>query len=298
MTSEPNVSTTFSMDEFENALHEYDYNFERGQVVTGKIFEHTSDGVFVDIGGKSPGFVPTREALLPGEGAIADILPLGQETEFLIIRDQNAEGQVTLSRRQLEEKRVWEELEQAAEAGTSVQIRVSGSNRGGITGEVKGLRGFVPNSHLIDKDLDSIMGQMLTVNFLELDKERRKLVLSQRYAAQAEVIRKFSIGSLVTGKVANIKPYGIFVELEGMTGLLHRSQISEKPIPHLEDVFKVGQELRVLIIEIEEGSKRISLCLKALEKFPGEVLEKFDELQADADARVEGALKSLNIIPV
>lgn len=296
MTSEANPAIAFSMDDFENALTAHDYHFEQGQVVTGKIFEHTSDGVFVDIGGKSPGFIPTREALLDGETDPRTILPLGEQAEFLIIREQNAEGQVTLSRRKLEEKRVWEDLKQAAEAGHSVQIRITGSNRGGVTGEVKGLRGFIPNSHLVDKDTDALMGQLLTVNFLEFDQERRKLVLSQRYAAQAEIMRKLSIGALVTGKIANIKPYGVFVELEGMTGLLHRSEISEKPISQLEELFNIGQEVRVLITDIAEGQNRISLSLKALEKFPGEVIEKFDEVQANAEERVEAARKKLNIV--
>ena len=296
MTSEPNSSIAFSMDDFASALDEHEYHFEQGQIVKGKVFEHTSDGVLVDIKGKSPGLVPTREALLAGETDVQEILPLGEEREFLIIRGQNADGQVTLSRRKLEEKRVWEELEQAAEAGNSVQIRITGSNRGGVTGDVKGLRGFVPNSHLTDKNIEGLMGETLTVNFLELDQERRKLVLSQRYAAQAEIMRKLSIGALAAGKVANIKPYGVFVELDGMTGLLHRSQISDKQVPQVEDLFQVGQELRVLITDIDEGSKRISLSLKALEKFPGEVIEQFDELQSNADERVESALKKLNIV--
>jgi small subunit ribosomal protein S1 len=296
MTAEPNPAIAFSMDDFENALTDHDYHFEQGQVVTGKIFDHLSDGVLVDIGGKSPGFAPLREALLAGETEALTVLPVGESIEFLIIRGQNAEGQVTLSRRKLAEQRVWEELAQAAEAGTSVQMRVTGSNRGGVTGDVQGLRGFIPNSHLVDKNIDNLMGQLLTVNFLEFDQERRKLVLSQRYAAQAEVMRRLSIGSLVTGTVANIKPYGVFIELDGMTGLLHRSQISGKPAGQLEDLFNLGQEMRVLITDIEESNNRISLSLQALEKFPGEVLEQFDELQANADERVEAARKKLNII--
>ncbi|AFY36747.1 SSU ribosomal protein S1P [[Leptolyngbya] sp. PCC 7376] len=295
MTSD-NPSIAFSMDDFADALGEHEYHFEQGQTVKGKVVEQTSDGVFIDIKGKSPGFVPTGEALLAGETDLQEVLPMGEEREFLIIREQNADGQVTLSRRKLEEKRIWEELAQAAESGSSVQIRITGSNRGGVTGDVKGLRGFVPNSHLVDKNVEALMGQVLTVNFLELDQERRKLVLSQRHAAQVEIMRKLSIGALVTGKIANIKPYGVFVELDGMTGLLHRSQISDKQVPQLEDLFQVGQEVRVLITDVEESSKRISLSLKALEKFPGEVIEQFDELQADADGRVESALKKLNIV--
>ncbi|WP_099238922.1 S1 RNA-binding domain-containing protein [Synechococcus sp. BDU 130192] len=296
MTAEPNPAIAFSMDDFEHALTEHDYHFEQGQVVTGKIFEHLSDGVLVDIGGKSPGFSPLRDALLAGETDAHTALPVGETVEFLIVRGQNAEGQVTLSRRKLAEQRVWEDLAQAAEAGNSVQMRVTGSNRGGVTGDVQGLRGFIPNSHLVDKDIDNLMGQLLTVNFLEFDQERRKLVLSQRYAAQAEVMRRLSIGALVSGTVVNIKPYGVFIELDGMTGLLHRSQISAKPVDQLEALFSIGQTVRVLITDIEENNNRISLSLQALEKFPGEVIEQFDAVQTNAEERVEAARKKLNLV--
>ncbi|WP_030006864.1 S1 RNA-binding domain-containing protein [Picosynechococcus sp. NKBG042902] len=296
MTAEPNPAIAFSMDDFEHALTEHDYHFEQGQVVTGKIFEHLSDGVLVDIGGKSPGFSPLRDALLAGETDAHTALPVGETVEFLIVRGQNAEGQVTLSRRKLAEQRVWEDLAQAAEAGNSVQMRVTGSNRGGVTGDVQGLRGFIPNSHLVDKNIDNLMGQLLTVNFLEFDQERRKLVLSQRYAAQAEVMRRLSIGALVSGTVVNIKPYGVFIELDGMTGLLHRSQISAKPVDQLEALFSIGQTVRVLITDIEENNNRISLSLQALEKFPGEVIEQFDAVQTNAEERVETARKKLNLV--
>ncbi|AMA09938.1 S1 RNA-binding domain-containing protein [Picosynechococcus sp. PCC 73109] len=296
MTAEPNPAIAFSMDDFEHALTEHDYHFEQGQVVTGKIFEHLSDGVLVDIGGKSPGFSPLRDALLAGETDAHTALPVGETVEFLIVRGQNAEGQVTLSRRKLAEQRVWEDLAQAAEAGNSVQMRVTGSNRGGVTGDVQGLRGFIPNSHLVDKNIDNLMGQLLTVNFLEFDQERRKLVLSQRYAAQAEVMRRLSIGALVSGTVVNIKPYGVFIELDGMTGLLHRSQISAKPVDQLEALFSIGQTVRVLITDIEENNNRISLSLQALEKFPGEVIEQFDTVQTNAEERVEAARKKLNLV--
>ncbi|ANV91303.1 S1 RNA-binding domain-containing protein [Picosynechococcus sp. PCC 8807] len=296
MTAEPNPAIAFSMDDFEHALTEHDYHFEQGQVITGKIFEHLSDGVLVDIGGKSPGFSPLRDALLAGETDAHTALPVGETVEFLIVRGQNAEGQVTLSRRKLAEQRVWEDLAQAAEAGNSVQMRVTGSNRGGVTGDVQGLRGFIPNSHLVDKNIDNLMGQLLTVNFLEFDQERRKLVLSQRYAAQAEVMRRLSIGSLVSGTVVNIKPYGVFIELDGMTGLLHRSQISAKPVDQLEALFSIGQTVRVLITDIEENNSRISLSLQALEKFPGEVIEQFDAVQTNAEERVEAARKKLNLV--
>ena len=296
MTAEPNPAIAFSMDDFEHALTEHDYHFEQGQVVTGKIFEHLSDGVLVDIGGKSPGFSPLRDALLAGETDAHTALPVGENVEFLIVRGQNAEGQVTLSRRKLAEQRVWEDLAQAAEAGNSVQMRVTGSNRGGVTGDVQGLRGFIPNSHLVDKNIDDLMGQLLTVNFLEFDQERRKLVLSQRYAAQAEVMRRLSIGALVSGTVVNIKPYGVFVELDGMTGLLHRSQISAKPVEQIEALFSIGQTVRVLITDIEESNNRISLSLQALEKFPGEVIEQFDAVQTNTEERVEAARKKLNLV--
>lgn len=181
-------NASFSMDDFAKALEKYDYEFAKGQIVKGKVVQYDSEGAYIDIGGKCPGFVPTRETALQVVEDIADIIPLGEEFEFLIIQEQNADGQVTLSRRQMQLQDAWDKVTEISESSKSTQIRVTGVNKGGITGDVEGLRGFIPRSHLRQRDnLESLIGQLLTVTFIEVNPEKRKLVLSQRNAMVANL---------------------------------------------------------------------------------------------------------------
>lgn len=279
---------SFSLEDFAKALEQHDYQFQKGQVVRGKVFQYTSDGAYVDIGGKSPGFVPLREASLSAEANLSESLPLQEEAEFLIVSEQNEEGQVTLSCRQLKLKQAWDNIAEIADSDKSVQMRVTGVNKGGVTGEVEGLRAFIPRSHLIEKnDLDSLVGQLLTANFLEINRETNKIVLSQRQFARAAAITNLQQGELSTGKVVNIKPYGVFVDLQGITGLLHIKEVSGKNVESLNNLFQVGQEIKVIVAEVDEIKNRISLSIKILESYPGEILEKMDEVMANAEERAE-----------
>ena len=280
-------SQSFSMEDFAQALDEYDYEFAKGQIIRGTVIQHESEGAYVDIGGKSPGFVPTREAALEEVDNLAEVLPLDEEFEFLIIREQNADGQVTLSRRQLEVKQAWDKVAEIADSGKSVQMRVTGVNKGGVTGAVEGLRGFIPRSHLQQRDgLESLVGQLLTATFLEVNPEARKLVLSQRDAMRATAIAKLEQGTLMSGKIVSMKPYGVFVDLNGATGLLHIKEVSGTHIDSLNNLFKVGQEIQVVILDIDEYKNRLSLSTKILEEYPGEIVEKFDEVMSTAETRM------------
>ncbi|MEM9538630.1 MAG: S1 RNA-binding domain-containing protein [Cyanobacteria bacterium P01_E01_bin.42] len=294
MSSKPTNSNptqaSFSMDDFAKAIEGETFSFQRGEVVLGTIVEHTSDGIYVDIGGKSSGFVPSDEAALDSTGDLSKVLPLNEEFEFLIVRGQDAEGQVLLSRRQLSIKQAWDDMLEVKEKGSSVQMRVTGVNRGGVTGQVNGLRSFIPRSHLMEKEnLDTLVGQSLTVTCLEVDPERRKLVLSQRDAARSEAIKSVEPGTLAEGKVVSIQPYGVFVDIGGLTGLLHVKQVSDSPIHSLNTVFKIGQELKVIVADIDEDKNRLSFSTKMLESYPGEILEKMDAVMADAEERLETA---------
>ena len=291
--SQPNSS--FSLDDFAQALDQYNFQFKRGQTVRGKVSDYGSEGAYIDIGGKSPGFVPLQEASLERVTNLSEVLPRQEEIEFLIVREQDAEGQVILSRRQLLIQQVWNHLSELAENGSSVQMRVTGTNRGGVTGEVEGLRAFIPRSHLIEKeDLDSLVGQSLGATFLEINPEQNKLVLSQRQAARAAVISKLEPGQLVEGTVASIKPYGVFVNLDNVTGLLHIKQVSNSHVDSLTTLFRIGQPIKVMIADLDEVKNRISLSTKVLENYPGEILEKLDEVMATASERAEKARRKVD----
>lgn len=288
--SSQTANSSFTMDDFAKALETHDYQFQKGQVVRGKVFQIDTNGAFVDIGGKSSAFLPRDEAALRATTDISEVLPLQEEMEFLIIREQDADGQVTLSRKQLEIKRIWDKLAEMRDSSQTVQVRVIGVNKGGLNVEVLSLRGFIPRSHLAEKDnLESLVGQSLTVGFLEVDRSNKKLILSQRLVTRANNFSLLQPGQLVQGKITGIKPFGVFVDLDGVSALLHIKQISQKFIDSLEKVFQVGQEIKAVIIDIDEGKNRVALSTKVLENFPGEVLENFAEVMASAEARANRA---------
>jgi small subunit ribosomal protein S1 len=288
------VALSFSTDDFAKALEQHDYQFQRGQTVRGKVDSYDSNGVYVDIGGKSAAFLPMDEVSLKAFAALEDVVPLQQEREFLIIREQDVDGQVTLSIRQLELRQVWENFQEMLEQGKTIQARVSGVNKGGVTVDVQGLRGFIPRSHLIQKsDLEALVGKGLTVAFLEVNSSSRKLVLSERLASQAASMGKLEIGQLVNAKIVGMRPFGLFLEFEGTTGLLHINQISKNYISSLESHFEIGQPLSALVIDIDDIKRRISLSTKVLENYPGEILDNREELMATVESRAEKARTAL-----
>jgi small subunit ribosomal protein S1 len=285
---------SFSSDDFAKALEQHDYQFQSGQVVRGKAYSYESDGVYVDIGGKSAAFLPLEEVSLKRVTDLSETLPLHEEREFMIIKEQNAEGQVTLSIRQMQIKQLWQQFAEMQESGKTVQARVNGLNKGGVTVDVLGLRGFIPRSHLVERDnLESLVGKALTVAFLEVDPSRKKLVVSQRQAAQAASLGQLEIGQLVEGKIVGIKPFGLFVDFDGMTGLIHINQVSKNYVASLNAGFEVGQPIKAVIIDLDDVKRRISLSTKVLENYPGEMLENMPEVMAEAATRAEKARKTI-----
>lgn len=287
-------NSSFTMDDFAKALEQHDYEFKKGQVVRGRVYSHESDGAYIDIGGKSLAFVPFNEVSAQPPENLSEVLPMHEEMDFLIVREQDAEGQITLSRRQLEIKRLWDDVAQLQEDGKSMQVRVSGVNKGGVTVNFRGLRGFIPRSHLnVREDLESLIGQNLTVTFLEADRDRNKLVFSQREATRSESFAQLELGQLVEGTVISIKPFGVFVELDGVTGLLHVKQVSQNFIESLPNVFQIGQPIKAMIVDLDEGKSRVSLSTRVLENYPGEMLEKMSEVMDSAQARSERARQKI-----
>ncbi|MBW4574661.1 MAG: S1 RNA-binding domain-containing protein [Aphanothece sp. CMT-3BRIN-NPC111] len=282
------------MDDFAKALEQHDYQFQKGQVVRGKVHSYESDGAYVDIGGKSLAFVPIEEIALNPVTDLSALLPLQEEQDFLIIKEQDADGQLTLSRRQLQVKQAWDKIAELQDNNQSVNVRVSGINKGGVTVDVEGVRGFIPRSHLVERDnLQELIGQNLTASFLEVNSETNKLVLSQRQATRSASFSQLELGQLVEGQIVSIKPFGVFVEFEGTTGLLHIKQVSQNFIESLSALFQVGQPIKAMIIELDEGKGRISLSTRVLENHPGEMVENMAEVMASADSRSGRAAKKL-----
>jgi small subunit ribosomal protein S1 len=278
---------TFSHDDFLRALDAHDFSFEVDQTVQGKVASHANDGVYIDIGGKSAAFLPEREVNLMADQKLEDLLPVGTERDFLIVKGQDENGQVTLSLRQLEIKAFWLEL-QAYDPGQTLTVRVTGTNKGGLTANVKGIKAFIPRSHVVQREnQEELIGQRLTVSILEADPERKKLVLSQRQAHRAQRINELEIGQLVSGKVADLRPFGAFVELNGITALLHINNISQKYVSSVNAVLPVGTLVKAVIADLDTQRGRISLSTSVLEERPGEVLDAFETVMAEAEERFD-----------
>ncbi|MDB9512201.1 S1 RNA-binding domain-containing protein [Kamptonema animale CS-326] len=293
-TGSQGAKASFSMDDFAKALEQHNYEFQKGQVVRGRVEEIESNGAYIDIGAKSPAFLPLEEVALRAVTDLSKLLPLQEEREFLIIRDQNEDGQVTLSLRQLEIKKTWDQVAEMFNTGAVIQVRVTGHNKGGVTVDVMGMRGFIPRSHVVERDnLQSLVGQSMSVSFLEVDREREKLVLSQRAATKSASFSQLEIGQIIEGKISSIKQFGVFVDFDGITGLLHIKEVSQKYINNLEKVFSVGQIIKAMIINLNEERGRISLSTRLLESYPGQIVEKIDEMMATAEERSEQARKAL-----
>jgi small subunit ribosomal protein S1 len=279
---------TFSTEDFARALADHDYNFQTGSTVRGTVIGHGSEGAMVEIGGKSDAFLPLKEASLERIESLEETLPLGEEFEFLIIRDQDMEGRVVLSLRRLMVQRVWERLVEKEANKDIMDVNVTGTNKGGVIVDVEGLRGFVPRSHLNQsEDLEALVGTTLTVGFLEVNQDSNKLVLSQRVAARSQAMSTLEIGQLISGKIASLKPYGAFINFDGVTGLLHINQISKNYVDSLPNLLTVGQDIKAIIVSLDENRGRISLSTKVLEKYPGEVLKEFDTVMADVENRLQ-----------
>ena len=261
-----------------------------GEVVQGVVIGLESDGVYVDIGGKAPGFMPKSEC---GLGVITNLkerFPKGLPLEVLVTREQNADGMVTISARALALRQSWEKVRQMEKDGKVAQVKVNGFNRGGVTCDLEGLRGFIPRSQLNEGDNhEALVGKTLGVAFLEVNPETRKLVLSEKRAASAARFATLEVGQLVEGQVVSIKPYGYFVDLGGVSGLLHHSCVTGGALRDLREIFQQGEHLRALITAIDPSRGRIALNTALLEGPAGELLIAKDTVMAEAADRAHRA---------
>ena len=278
----------FDFDEsaFLEALNENEPIGATGETIKGKVIALESDGLYIDIGGKAPGFMPKKEC---GLGVITNFkekFTIGLEMEVLVIKEQNADGMVTVSARALILRQSWEKVASSAKNGELTQVTINGFNRGGLTCDVDGLRGFIPRSQLEDgQDYQSLVSKTLKVAFLEVNPEKRKLVLSEKKALLVSKFADLKLGQLIEGEVLAIKPYGFFVDLGGASGLLHQSSITNGSIRNLREIFVEGEVIKALITEIDLERGRIGLNTALLENTPGELIIDKEKVMIEASER-------------
>jgi small subunit ribosomal protein S1 len=275
----------FTHEDFAALLDKYDYHFSPGDVVAGTVFSMEPRGALIDIGAKTAAFIPIQEMSINRVDDPDEVLQANETREFFILTDENEDGQLTLSIRRIEYMRAWERVRQLQQEDATVRASVFATNRGGALVRIEGLRGFIPGSHISTRE--DLVGQELPLKFLEVDEDRNRLVLSHRRALVERKMNGLEVGQVVIGSVRGIKPYGAFIDIGGVSGLLHISEISHDHIDTPHSVFNVNDELKVMIIDLDAERGRISLSTKQLEPEAGDMLknrplvfEKAEEMAA------------------
>ena len=278
----------FDFDEsaFLEALNANEPIGATGETISGKVIAIESDGLYVDIGGKAPGYMPKKES---GLGVITNFkekFSIGHEIEVLVIKEQNADGMVTVSARALILRQSWEKVSSSAKNGELIDVLINGFNRGGLTCDVDGLRGFIPRSQLEDgQDHQSLVGKTLKVAFIEVNPESRKLVLSEKKAFLVSKLTSLELGQLIEGEILAVKPYGFFIDLGGASGLLHQSALTNGSIRSLREIFREGEIIKALISEIDLEKGRIGLNTALLENSAGELIIDKQKVMQEATER-------------
>ena len=244
--------------------------FTDGEIVKGVVVDVNRDEVMIDIGFKSEGYIPAAE-FEPGQDGVPAV-QVGDEIDVYIVRREDSEGQIVLSKKIADQTLIWDEIATAYESGAPVQGRITERIKGGLRVSVGSLRGFLPASQVELRpiqNLEQYVGQTLKMKVINLSKRRHNIVLSRRAWLEAELVQKRSevlstleVGQLITGVVKNITAFGAFVDLGGVDGLLHKTDMAWKRIHHPSDVVSVGEEIEVQVIGISQENEKISLGLK------------------------------------
>jgi len=267
----------FTHEDFAALLDQYDYHFNPGDTVSGTVFSLEPKGALIDIGAKTAAYLPIQEMSINRVDHPEEVLRSNETREFFILTDENEDGQLTLSIRRIEYMRAWERVRQLQQEDATVRSGVFATNRGGALVRIEGLRGFIPGSHISTrKPKEDLVGDDLPQTFLEVDEERNRLVLSHRRALVERKMNGLQVGEVVLGAVRGLKPYGAFIDIGGVSGLLHISEISHDHIDTPHSVLNVNDEIKVMIIDLDAERGRISLSTKQLEPEPGDMVKNPD----------------------
>ena len=271
-------------------IPDYDATFptiNEGEVVHGTVVRVDKDEVLVDIGYKSEGVIPVAELSIRRNVNPADEVSVGDEIDALVMTKEDAEGRLLLSKKRARFELAWKAIEGAAESGEPVNGKVIEVVKGGLILDL-GVRGFLPAS-LVDirrvQDLDEFLGKELRCKVIELNRSRNNVVLSRRAVLEDErkemrqaILDRLNPGDVVEGTISNIVDFGAFVDLDGMDGLIHISELSWSHVNHPSEVLEIGQTVEVKVLDIDRERQRISLGLKQTQSDPWQqVLDSYGE---------------------
>jgi small subunit ribosomal protein S1 len=290
----------FGYEDFANAMSDFDYNFKDGDKCVGRVYQFEPNGALVDIGAKASAYCPVFEMSMTKLERPEDGLDIGEDREFMIISNEDQNGQLRVSIRRIEFSLAWERVTQLQAEDATIFAEVVQVNRGGCLVLVEGLRAFLPGSHMsLRTPREDLVGVELPLKFLEVDAPKNRLVVSHRRAMVEKQMSAIEAGQVVQGVVRGVKPYGAFIDLNGVSGLLHISQISHDHVHDIGAVLKEGMDLKVMVLASDKDKGRISLSTKTLEPEPGDfirdpqlVFDSAEEMCARHHARLEEERKA------
>ena len=274
--------------EFEVLFHDSMSNVDMtpGSIVTATVIEIRNDYVVINAGLKSEGIIPKNQFLnLKGELEIS----LGDEVEVTLDMIEDGYGETIMSREKAKRTKVWDELEKVQNSQENIEGRVSGKVKGGFTVDLMNIKAFLPGS-LVDirptKETDYIEGKVLEFKIIKMDKVRNNIVLSRKAvlmdqnSSPEEIAEKYTEGKVVKGFIKNLTDYGAFIDLGGIDGLLHITDISWKRINHPSEILRVGDEMDVVVLKYDQEKNRVSLGMKQLDDDPWDKIPEKLELNA------------------
>lgn len=290
--------TDVSDEEMNSLIDDTQIDFDEGDLVTGTVVKIERDEVLLDIGFKSEGVIPLRELSIRKDADPSELVSVGDELEALVLQKEDKDGRLILSKKRAEYERAWIRVEEKFNSGENVEGEVIEVVKGGLILDI-GLRGFLPAS-LVDlrrvKDLDSYLGQTLEARVIEMDRNRNNVVLSRRVVLEesrknerAEILKNLEKGMRLHGTVSSIVDFGAFVDLGGIDGLVHISELSWGHVNHPSEVVKVGQDVEVQVLDVDMNRERVSLGLKQTTEDPWRTLVK----QYPVGAIIEGRVTKL-----
>jgi small subunit ribosomal protein S1 len=269
--------------------------FNDGDLISGTVVKIDRDEVLLDVGYKTEGVIPSRELSIRHDADPSEIVNIGDSVEALVLQKEDKEGRLILSKKRAQYERAWGDVEKIKEADGTVNGTVIEVVKGGLIVDI-GLRGFLPAS-LIElrrvRDLAPYLGQKIEAKILELDKNRNNVVLSRRAlleesqsANRSTFLADLAKGQIRTGVVSSIVNFGAFIDLGGVDGLVHVSELSWKHIEHASEVVEIGQEVTVEVLEVDHDRERVSLSLKATQEDPWQVFARTHAIGQYAPGKV------------
>ncbi|HEV3472105.1 MAG TPA: 30S ribosomal protein S1, partial [Actinomycetota bacterium] len=269
--------------------------FDEGDLVSGQVVKIDKDEVLLDIGYKSEGVIPSRELSIRNDVDPSEIVSIGDELEALVLQKEDKEGRLILSKKRAQYEKAWGRIEEIKNQDGTVTGPVIEVVKGGLILDI-GLRGFLPAS-LVEmrrvRDLQPYVGKELECRIIELDKNRNNVVLSRRKfleESQAEQRQDFltslAKGEVREGVISSIVNFGAFVDLGGVDGLVHVSELSWKHVDHPSEVVEVGQEVKVEVLDVDLERERVSLSLKATQEDPWRQFARQHEVGEVIEGRV------------